>query len=68
MKKYTEERWNDHKYCLYAVRKDGNALAHVKYKVLEVCLEAVEQNVDALKHVRSKNMKRKLSLIMNMKG
>ena len=43
--------WNDPKYCLEAVKRDGFTLEYVKEQTHEICLEAVKQTVFALRFV-----------------
>ena len=44
--------WNDPKYCLEAVKRDGYFLAYVKEQTPEICLEAVKENGYSLKFVK----------------
>ena len=46
------EDWNDPKYCLEAVKRDGYSLAYVKEQTPEICLEAVKENGYSLKFVK----------------
>ena len=45
------EDWNDPKYCLVAVKRDGLALRFVKNQTPEMCLIAVKRNGHALRYV-----------------
>ena len=48
------EQWSDKKYCLEAVKQDGNALRYVKEQTKDICLEAVKQYGYALRYVKEK--------------
>ena len=45
--------WNDPKYCLTAVKRDGYALRFVENQTSEICLEAVKRTGNALKWVKN---------------
>ena len=53
------ECWYNEKYCLRAVKEDGDALRYVKEQTPELCLEAVKDNGDALRYVNKKVLKKK---------
>ena len=46
------KQWNDEKYCLEAVKQDGDSLQYVKEQTEAMCLEAVKQDSDSLKYVK----------------
>ena len=50
------ERWSDKKYCLKAVKRDGDALRYVKEQTADICMEAVKQNGDALRYVKEQTI------------
>jgi hypothetical protein len=45
------EGWNDEKYCMDAVKKNGYCLQYVKNQIPDICLEAVRQDGYILKYV-----------------
>ena len=46
------EKWENHAYCMEAVKQDGYALQYVKEQTADVCMEAVKQDGDALRYVK----------------
>lgn len=46
------KKWSDEKYCLEAVKQNGDALRYVNNQTDEICLEAIKQNKDALQYVK----------------
>ena len=53
------ECWYDRKYCLEAVKKNGNALMYVKEQTKDICLAAVKENGNALMYVNKKTFEKK---------
>ena len=49
------EKWSDRKYCLEAVKRNGDALMYVKEQDKEICLEAVKQDGYALMYVKEQD-------------
>ena len=45
------DNWYDYKYCMNAVKEDGDALQFVKIQTEEICIEAVKQDGYALQYV-----------------
>jgi len=60
MKKSKEEmefeQWSTEKFCLEAVKNDGDALRFVKEQNEAICLEAVKNDGDALRFVKEKKV------------
>ena len=46
------KKWSDTKYCLEAVKGNGDYLRYVKDQTEAICLEAVKQNGDSLRYVK----------------
>ena len=47
-------KWSDEKYCIEAVKQNGNSLRFVKEQTKKICLKAVKQNRDSLQYVKNK--------------
>jgi len=52
MKKIELLIWKEEKFCLEAVKKNGDALRYVKEQSEAVCLEAVKNDGEALQYVK----------------
>ena len=50
------ELWSDEKYCMEAVKRDGDVLQYVKEQSEAICMEAVKQNGYALQYVNKKEI------------
>ena len=46
------EQYSDKKYCLEAIKRNGDALRYVKDQTKEICLEAVKRDGYALRYVK----------------
>jgi hypothetical protein len=46
------EGWDNHEYCLSAVKLNGFALEYVKEQTEEICLAAVNKNGRALQYIK----------------
>jgi len=59
------KQWTDYKYCLEAVRNNGDALGYVKNQTDEICLEAVRNNGYALGYVKNQTEEICLEAVKN---
>ena len=50
------KKWSNKKFCLEAVKQDGNSLQYVKEQTEEICLEAVKQDGDSLRYVKEQTI------------
>jgi len=51
------DKYNDEKYCLAAVKKDGYALGYIHNQTDKICLAAAKENGYALPYVHNQTDK-----------
>ena len=51
------KKWSDTKYCLTAVKQNGDSLQYVKEQTEEICLKAIKQDGMSLQYVKEQTEK-----------
>ena len=54
------KNYSDSKYCMEAVKKNGDALRYVKEQTEAICMEAVKENGYALSYVKEQKIFKKI--------